>query len=532
MEEGVPLAPGPNVPSSGKSENLVWKMFPDRYFSWALTLANVAKGHLFVDLLPDTNQMYIMNDLESEKVGQRFEIATKKYLDLDNKHVMRLLCRPGMTAQHLICALAAALREVNPSKVEEAQPSKMPNPRANNHRSRTKRRGGGKSSSVQTSTSLAKANRRSLNTSIAPLVYILQDVENLNHETQMALVEVMTRNTLPVTWMSPGSESGNYPEHLVPGKYDIREGSLLIVALSGALKYPKESYSANLQTFSHNYLDESFRMMAQNVEGNDISPLLFQAFHMRIPIKLPKRRGIGGLDLRDVNRRDPPSLVGVSPMTFGSRDNSFKDDPPRSPAGSIGMPAKVLAAPSLLWPRDDDSVHVGSVGRIKLPPGGRGSDTMALVDLVHELDGSTLKPSMIIRADRSENEKRFREVCISIEVETYIHDIVTALRMHPFVLDGPGTHTFVMLEQVCKAVAAMEKKKTYVTPDDVTDVVVEVLSHQIVLSFDLVPNELDVSSSSKCDSDPTQTHPRFWHPLSAARLLVGQVVHNHVPTLR
>jgi MoxR-like ATPase len=143
---------------------------------------------------------------------------------------------------------------------------------------------------------------------------------------------------------------------------------------------------------------------------------------------------------------------------------------------------------------------------------------------------SSRKPWAINRADRSNCEERVRNVTLSIEMETYIHNIITALRMHPFVVDGPGPHAYTMLEQVSKAVAGIEKEKTYVTPTDVTDVVVEVLSHQIVLSFDYSPEGSDVTSLSTEGSEPT--HPRFWHPLPAARLLVGQVVHFHVPTLR
>jgi hypothetical protein len=120
---------------------------------------------------------------------------------------------------------------------------------------------------------------------------------------------------------------------------------------------------------------------------------------------------------------------------------------------------------------------------------------------------------------------------LSHETKLQFRDMLSALRMHPMVAHGPNLDAWVRLERAVMSVATLAGRD-FATPMDLMEVVIEALSHLVVL--------VDYSSGGWMESLSKEAEPPVcflrpspeWHPLTAARFVVHQVHEFYLPVLR
>jgi len=539
-----------------------WKESPDLYLSWALTVAALAEGHVLVDLLPATSQMYHLNRQENQVIGRRFENACKEYLD--SSQVLLVQCEPHIAPDDFYMLFASYLQQPSNqapnSGAEDGESRSIGLKRGTGNQGpafrKRSERVGGRGHSKQASKSKTrkeasvgfggsvgslKVQFPSLKQTSGPVVFILQDIEKLSHETQMALVEILTLKTMPVSFVSNvfGTTGGPESSVLVPGLFEIKTPHV-VVALSTALQVPSLP-SACLATES-NSLDRG------------IIPDLFQAFLLRVPIKLPQREEIlantfmgdpGEVDLEESHQsrhlrhhhsqspthvkqhelqQPTPHSKYIEAQRSVARNESFQEN-------GLEIDSSLLSDPDTedgMFSPWHSSPNENAIPLPNPGPGGRllwlGANDKIKVGQ-HDV-GLPPKFYRLNRVDVHLMLERKASVHVSYAMETHLADIITALRMHPSVLSGPSPRCFAMLQNCVKANAAMARKSPFASPADVTDVVVEVLAHQIVLTFPSFPHMDLGHGSSKL------SHPRDWHPMTAARYAVAQTAQFFIPTPR
>jgi hypothetical protein len=587
-----------------------WKQFPDAYLSWALAVSAVSEGHLFVDLLPHTAQMYELSKDEVEVVGRRFENAAREFLD--TKHVIRIVCSRDMTPEYFYFVFATNL-------LQQQETSELPfvtasgrssstaaprghrgsvGPQGRRSRSAAARGGeGGKQSaasqqhSQQQRSGKAPRGRPSLKFSDAPFVLILQGVEALSYDAQLALSEILTRKQMPGSFV-PNllSQGGSVSEGAIPvrGLFELKHPHV-VVALSTSLQVPTAECgagrsglgglgaSAPLMRFSDSphVLDDSslpqdlqqqqqlLLVQEQQQQQQQQQQLLllqlgaqfFESFLLRIPIKLPERFHILSVDhqtsfsprhgsMQQPHAQQQPYQQGhhhhhhnhhhllhheLGQGQHGQGQGLEEDPEPYAPfrgplAGLQPPPPPPYPPPPLspgagsgrarrmLWPRADDTVHQG---RLVIPKPSSEDEP---------------KATYVMAVDLRQQRELAASVYLSFELDMHLSNIITALRMHPFVLSGPPPRVLPMLANSVRAVAGIVHGQGFVTPAHVTEVVVEALAHHLVLAFQPFPDIMfhDHTPPWRGTLAP-RSHPRDWHPLTAARYIVAETTQYVVP---
>eukprot|EP00516_Mucochytrium_quahogii_P000427 CAMPEP_0203749662 /NCGR_PEP_ID=MMETSP0098-20131031/4138_1 /ASSEMBLY_ACC=CAM_ASM_000208 /TAXON_ID=96639 /ORGANISM=" , Strain NY0313808BC1" /LENGTH=505 /DNA_ID=CAMNT_0050638755 /DNA_START=110 /DNA_END=1627 /DNA_ORIENTATION=- len=474
----------------------LWKEDPDLYFSWALSLGVIAGGHVLVDLLPDNDQLYTLTSLETAAIGKKFERAAREYLD--TKNVTRVVCEEDMTADYFFYLFATAVQQ-NSQGGKSTREEKPSSRFKRGDRERTRQSTYNVKSSLgglkpHKTSKIAK--RGSLAQAAAPFVLILQDMHLLPHETQLALVEIFSRKTMPVAFASflRGMSISNTGDStmLVPGNMEINIPHI-VVGLCTTLQVPTLDY------------------ICVSEDETNICPELFQSFLMRIPIKLPERSMITANKAKyNQNFRDDASGTLEESWEYSGnpgeelfRKDSVSSSRRRSTVhGEMAYDTKGGNKPRIfLWENSPSTITVGS----------------------YSIPAPATKTYCVMKVDLSPEKEKTASVHISSEMETHLYNIITALRMHPYVLSGPSSRCLTLLQNCAKVVASFTHNRDFVTPLDITDVVIEVLAHQIIPSFRSVPeNQLPERSS----------HPKDWHPLTAARYIVATTIQFYVPTPR
>jgi len=390
-----------------------FKEDPDAYFSWALCLCTAVKGHLYVDLLPQSKQMMQFTDDDPEILSHRFEVAVKEFLNTSK--VITLRCGEEVSSDHIFYCFTANLK-TKQSKVTDDSQSKK-----HSKGQRTRKKDPFASKPVGEE----------------PVVFILQDVELLPPQTQMTIVDIIEKRSMPVSFIQNPYGSRD-PPLLYRGHFDIQV-PFIIVALSTKLIVP-------------------------SLQPSPLSRSFLQSFCMRIPLKLPTNEWSKFLDFH---------YAAVERVK----------DQGRIEAPYLWSPIKV---------HEDHQYYIQRISKQEFPRYHRGSSN------VH----------------------------MSLDIENYIRNLITALRMHAYVLDGPSTRVIDTLKACVKAhafirnpVEGISDSDKYTIPADVAGVVVEVISHQIVLIFRSFPKQIDVSSEER-------SHPSEWNELTAARFFVATSTHS------
>lgn len=109
---------------------------------------------------------------------------------------------------------------------------------------------------------------------------------------------------------------------------------------------------------------------------------------------------------------------------------------------------------------------------------------------------SILKPDVIFKL-----QKEIDNVYVSDDVYQYIVSIVEASRHHPYVAQGASPRGSLCLMKMAK-VCAFLAQRDFVIPDDVKEIVYDVLGHRLILNYDAKMKE--ASSKSIIDDILTQ----------------------------
>jgi hypothetical protein len=85
------------------------KQRPNDYFSWALTVTLLARGHLFVDLLPADGRIKAYRDEDDARAGQLLAEAVHDLIE--DVTVVRFFCSADTTPEDVSLAIARAISE-------------------------------------------------------------------------------------------------------------------------------------------------------------------------------------------------------------------------------------------------------------------------------------------------------------------------------------------------------------------------------------------------------------------------------------
>ena len=103
---------------------------------------------------------------------------------------------------------------------------------------------------------------------------------------------------------------------------------------------------------------------------------------------------------------------------------------------------------------------------------------------------------VLSQADVEELEKQASLIYVSESVEEYIVDIVQSLRGNRNVRTGPSPRASIWLTKGARVKALMEGRE-YVIPDDVKDLLTEVVAHRIELTPQARADEVSVADLIK-----------------------------------
>ncbi len=503
-------------------------------------LCSASKGHLFIDLIPETSQMYALTDDEAEIIGKRFERATREYLDIDEDHVVRIVCDRDMCPDYITSIFVSHLKKVNPT------PKQCRSMTENNERFSTRessyqlefpfgpRKYSLTQESLRTQDGIPDGNNSdSLVSDLEiPVVFILQDIDLLCHEAQMTLVEMMALRTIPLyAFGIDGADPMSHSQHAGQDLTNSWESSIMVVALSGVLQTPSMSYS-----FTRNSASNRF-----SSDENTISLDLYHAFHLRAPIQLPKRGTLIDLNIGTTKKAYPLNKE-KSNIDNPERDQKIKEHGARSGESS----SELYDYKPFLWPRSTEksSKHEEvteekkNISRNPLQPKHTFSGLniaqyqvwWRFVSFSHYF--LTIcdfnQPIYLRETKRGAIEKKIQAIHISIEMERYLRDVFTAVRMSSYILRGPDMEARKILRHLICTLVALTENRYYVTPLDVSDVVVEALSHRIVLLLDSFPQ---IEQRGLFPSEP-KSNPTSLHPLTASRLVIAHIVQYSAPTPR
>ncbi|MEG0365436.1 MAG: MoxR family ATPase [Coprobacillus sp.] len=101
---------------------------------------------------------------------------------------------------------------------------------------------------------------------------------------------------------------------------------------------------------------------------------------------------------------------------------------------------------------------------------------------------SILKPDVIFKL-----QKEIDNVYVSDDVYQYIVSIVEASRHHPYVAQGASPRGSLCLMKMAK-VCAFLAQRDFVIPDDVKEIVYDVLGHRLILNYDAKMKEASSKS--------------------------------------
>jgi hypothetical protein len=237
----------------------------------------------------------------------------------------------------------------------------------------------------------------------------------------------------------------------------------------------------------------------------------FSSFLLRIPLDPSKLA---------LNKRRQPSL---SPS--GSRS-------PRS-QGNTSIGATTLSSF-----RDRASAYNENIKfalgdqklRIESPRGG--TDTYIGADRISRGPSHAQRLEGLLTGDLVGLQSLAQRTYLSHETRLHLRDMISALRMHPLIAHGPSLDAWVQLERATTGVAVLTGR-TFVTATDVMEIVVETLSHLIILTEYGADNGRMESLSKDAEPPVCFVKPGAdWHPLTAARFVVHQVYEFYLPVLR
>lgn len=118
---------------------------------------------------------------------------------------------------------------------------------------------------------------------------------------------------------------------------------------------------------------------------------------------------------------------------------------------------------SLGYPSEADEIHILKARQVKNP----------LEDII-----AILKPETIIQF-----QNEIDKVYVSDDIYQYIVSIVEHTRNHPYVAQGASPRGSLCLMKLAK-VCAFLAQRDFVIPDDIKEVVHDVLGHRLILNYD------------------------------------------------
>lgn len=273
-----------------------WKSESDEYFSWALSVAALSKGHLLLDLIPEDNVLFSFSPEENRFLGIAFEGAIRYCLDTAN--VTRLVCSRHCTPENLYHAVARPLKKLVSSASTVMSKSDnafatdaLFHPQKNTRRrqytsalgdgARLKplgRQAKGSKADTEKLQRLHEERTRELELKL-PYVFVVQDIELLPRKTQMALLELMVTGVMPIklVTMTNGSEP-----IAVPGVTQLPLRFMVVALTSSVPQHTLDFDSVPAQ--------QQREKKGSATASSVLLPALFDQFLLRIPLKLPPRK--------------------------------------------------------------------------------------------------------------------------------------------------------------------------------------------------------------------------------------------------
>ena len=273
-----------------------WKSEADEYFSWALSVAALSKGHLLVDLIPEDNHLFSFSPEENRFLGIALEGAIRYCLDTSN--VTRLVCSRHCTPENLYHAVARPMKKLmsSASSVMSKPDNSLSGEGLFHQQKNTRRRQytsalaehGARLKPLgrQTKTSkfdteklqrLHEERTRELEIKL-PYVFIVQDMELLPRKTQMALLELMVTGVMPIKLVT--MTNGSDPI-AVPGVTQLPLRFMVVALTSSVPQHTLEFDSVGVK-------EEGVGQA--KADSSVLLPALFDQFLLRVPLKMPPRK--------------------------------------------------------------------------------------------------------------------------------------------------------------------------------------------------------------------------------------------------